>query len=232
MTTRPPRHLAPALALALAASPLACGDDDGGGSATTTGTASASAGSTAATSGAGSTGESEGSSAGSTGGGDEDVWMTAYCYLASPMKWLDPWESREAEVVDLVNQARAQGVTCGAFGAMPPVGPLTVNPRLTCAARVHSQDMSERAFLGHINPDGEGPDDRIAKTGYEFVQVGENVAGGPDNAADAVAGWLASDEHCANLMNGVYKETGVGFYEGAGLYTFTWTQTFGLPKAP
>ena len=36
----------------------------------------------------------------------------------------------------------------------------------------------------------------------------------------------------ANLMNGVYKETGVGFYEGAGLYTFTWTQTFGLPKAP
>ncbi|MEZ4382499.1 MAG: CAP domain-containing protein [Nannocystaceae bacterium] len=223
------RAAASLLALILSCGAGACGDDgEGGGSegASTTAAASTTAGGSTSD---GSGDESSSTSAG-TSGEDDAVWMLPYCYLVSPGKWLDPWEGEEAEVAALVNEVRATGTSCGANGEFAPAGPLSVSPRLTCAARAHSQDMSERGFFSHVNPDGEGPSDRIDKTGYAWTAVGENIAGGATSAADAVSGWLASDDHCANLMNPSYKEIGVGLYEGAGEYTYYWTQTFGTPK--
>lgn len=217
-----------------------CGDDDGEASdsesasesASATDSATASTTTVAETDSDPSTGAATDSDGAETsGGGDNDpVWMTPYCYPVSATKWLDPWEAEEAEVVALVNEVRATGTSCGSNGDFAPAGPLTVSPHLTCAARAHSQDMSERGFFNHVNPDGEGPSDRIDETGYAWTAVGENIAGGPMTAADAVNGWLASDDHCANLMNPTYTEIGVGLYEGAGQYTFYWTQTFGTPK--
>jgi uncharacterized protein YkwD len=211
-----------------------CGDDgEASDSEGTSESASAtdSAAASTTTDGDPSTGsDSETTGAGTTGGESDPVWMTPYCYPVSATKWLDPWEAEEADVVALVNEVRATGTSCGSNGDFAPAGPLKVSPHLTCAARAHSQDMSERGFFGHVNPDGEGPSDRIDETGYAWTAVGENIAGGPMTAADAVDGWLASDDHCANLMNPTYTEIGVGLYEGAGQFTFYWTQTFGTPN--
>lgn len=210
--------------------PLACAGDAGdssSGATTDTTTATTTAGtSTDADTDVASTSATTDAT---TGDGDDPAWMTPYCYPVSPKKWLAPWADAEAEVVALINQRRAAGVDCGATGVFPPAGPLTVDARLHCAARVHSQDMSERAFFDHVDPDGQDPFDRLAEAGYDFLQAGENIAGGPLDPKAAVDGWLASPEHCANLMNAGYTQTGVGFYEGAGPYTYYWTQTFGLP---
>ena len=228
---RSARAAAPLLAASLSLWAGGCGDDgeasDSDG-ASTTGSDSATATATATSTGTDTDTDSTGAE--TTGGENDAVWMTPYCYPVSATKWLDPWEAEEADVVALVNEVRATGTSCGSNGDFAPAGPLTASPHLTCAARAHSQDMSERGFFNHVNPDGEGPSDRIDKTGYAWTAVGENIAGGPMTAADAVNGWLASDEHCANLMNPTYKEIGVGLYEGAGQYTFYWTQTFGTPK--
>lgn len=163
--------------------------------------------------------------------GDEDdpIWDTPYCYpVAGPMKWPEPLPTWESEVVDLVNAARATGGDCGTMGQFPPSAPLTVNPSLHCAARVHSKDMADRDFFDHTNPDGEDPFDRMARAGYgSYAFQGENIAAGTMTARDTVDGWLASDGHCANMLGSHYKEIGVGAYEGAGEYVFYWTQTFG-----
>ncbi len=115
-------------------------------------------------------------------------------------------------------------------GVFAPTGPLTMNASLRCAARKHSKDMNDRNFFDHVNPDGEDPFERIAKAGYgSFSQQGENIAGGTDSPEATVAGWLASDGHCGNLMSPNYTEIGVGAYEGLGDWTYYWTQTFAKP---
>lgn len=160
--------------------------------------------------------------------GDDAVWDTPYCFpVAGPMKWPEPLPTWEDEVVALVNQARAAGGDCGTNGTFAPTGPLTVNASLHCAARVHSKDMADRNFFSHTNPDGEDPFDRMAEAGYgSYAQQGENIAAGTMTAKDTVDGWLASDGHCANMLDPTYREIGVGAYEGPGEYVYYWTQNF------
>lgn len=103
---------------------------------------------------------------------------------------------------------------------------------LRCAARRHSVDMSTRDYFDHISPEGEGPGDRVAKTGYSFAVVGENIAGGLtlDNPEAALAGLLGSDDHCAILMGAEFTEFGAGHFEGDGSFTHYWTQSFARPN--
>ena len=42
--------------------------------------------------------------------------------------------------------------------------------------------------------------------------------------------WLRSPGHCRVIMNGKYKELGVGGVEGPGRYGIYWTQNFGTRK--
>lgn len=162
--------------------------------------------------------------------GDDPAWMTPYCYSVADGKWIAGWIEREQQVLQLVNEARAAGGSCGSMGSFEPAGPLTLDARLHCAARKHSQDMAERDYFDHVNPDGEDPFERMAQAGYtSYAAAGENIAAGSDDPALTVQGWLDSDGHCANLMNPQYKHLGVGFYEGAGSLTYYWTQTFGAP---
>lgn len=164
-----------------------------------------------------------------SGGDDDPVWDTPYCYsVHGPMKWPEPLPSWETEVVELVNAARATGGDCRSEGEYQPAPPLTMNPSLHCAARVHSKDMADRDFFDHTNPDGDDPFDRMAKAGYgSFTFEGENIAAGTMTPKATVDGWLASDGHCANMLSPNFKEIGVGAYEGGGEYVWYWTQTFG-----
>ena len=181
-----------------------------------------------ATTAAASTSESD-------SGGDQDaVWDTPYCH---PVKdgpaWPPAFQTWEEEVLQLVNAARAVGHDCDTKGSFGPAPPLTMNASLRCAARKHAADMATRNFFDHTNPDGETFDQRIVRAGYgSYNQVGENIAGGSDldNAETTVNGWLASDGHCANIMNANYTEFGAGAYEGSGDLTFYWTQEFGRPN--
>jgi len=170
-----------------------------------------------------------------TGAPDDDsIWKTPYCH---PVKdgpaWPAPFPGWEDEVLVLVNAARAAGHDCDTMGNFGPTTPLTMHPSLRCAARKHASDMATRDFFDHINPSGETFIDRILMAGYgSYAEIGENIAGGLDidDPQVAVAGWLASDGHCANIMNPFYTEFGAGAYEGPGELTYYWTQEFGRPN--
>ncbi|MCY0991464.1 CAP domain-containing protein [Nannocystis sp. ILAH1] len=148
-----------------------------------------------------------------------------YC---EPAKGWDPaWKQLEEDVLVLVNQRRAEGANCGAEGTFGPAGPLTMDPALRCAARMHSKDMNDRAFFDHTNPDGEPPWDRMGKAGYgNYSNAGENIAGGSPDAAGTMDQWMNSAGHCANIMNPDFEHIGVGYYPG-GEWGHLWTQVFG-----
>lgn len=147
-------------------------------------------------------------------------------YCAPVAKWPAGAQDAELEVVRLVNEHRSQGATCGnmTFG---PAGPLEAEGHLTCAARVHSRDMADRNFFDHVNPDGEDPFDRIARTGYgPYRTAGENIALGTDTPEQVVELWMGSPGHCSNIMNPDYVHIGVGYVGDGNL----WTQVFAAPR--
>jgi uncharacterized protein YkwD len=141
--------------------------------------------------------------------------------------WPEPWAELEREVLELVNDARAQGGSCGgdSFGA---TGALTMQATLQCVARAHGEDMLDREFFDHINPDGDGPSDRVSAAGYSWRVVGENIAAGQTSPREVVDGWLASPGHCRNIMLSDFEEIGVGYvYDEGDPLRHYWTQVFG-----
>jgi uncharacterized protein YkwD len=157
-----------------------------------------------------------------------DVWIA----LAQPFT---PPTPRDAvaisrRVLALTNDARSHARRCGgtAFAAAPP---LSLNASLERAAFDHSRDMASHNYMDHTGRDGSSPADRITRAGYRWRMVGENLASGIMTPEEAVAGWLQSPHHCANLMTARFSEMGIAFAVNpktdSGVY---WTQTFGTTR--
>ena len=123
--------------------------------------------------------------------------------------------SEEFYMLSLINNERkAQGLPT-----------LTMNSSLSSAARAHSQDMINRGFFNHVNPDGLTPSDRARNVGYNFIALGENICGNPSIDAGH-SSLMGSPAHRANILNPSYKEVGIGIIDG-GPYGKMITQLFG-----
>jgi len=133
----------------------------------------------------------------------------------------------------LTNEVRAEGANCDSMGMFGPTTPLTMQPALRCAARMHSKDMVDQDYFDHTGLDGRSPFDRMGEAGYSGGLMGENIAWGQRSPQEVVDGWVDSDGHCANIMNPGFSELGVGYYFATGSNawnaTHMWTQNFGAP---
>lgn len=129
-------------------------------------------------------------------------------------------------VLSATNSARAEGQDCGVNGVKPAVGGVQLNEQLNIAAQVHAEDMAQNNFLAHEGSDGSGPGQRAAIAGYTG-SVGENVARGYEDASSVVAGWVDSDGHCKNLMEGSFTVMGVGHAISQTTGDQYWAQVFG-----
>lgn len=124
-------------------------------------------------------------------------------------------------VVCLTNQVRA-------FHGLPA---LRRDTRLDAAARLHSQDMEDRDFFGHTNPDGLNPSARAQAQGYT-LGAGENIAKGYRSAVAVMAGWTSSTGHCQNLL-GAARDIGVGTTPGGPTFTMVLGDYSGrVPSGP
>lgn len=126
-----------------------------------------------------------------------------------------------ADMVEAVNEARAEQQHCGERGTYPAVGPVIGHQLLHEAALAHAEDMRDNEFFSHTGSDGSRFSDRIYRTDYQGFATGENLAGGGREAQGVVQRWLDSDGHCANLMNSSANEVGVGYVDG-GQYGTLW----------
>lgn len=169
-----------------------------------------------------------------TGGGDTDTDDPGNDERAEACHpdvagWPRAWADLEEEVLDLVNAERARGADCGQYGRFGPADPLVMDPEARCAARYHSLWMAENGQFAHESPGGDlgaSFDARMRSAGYRGSPYGENIAAGYTSARDVMAGWMASDGHCANVMAPYPTDLGVGYYQG-GPYGAYWTQDFG-----
>ncbi len=160
-----------------------------------------------------------------TGGNDgPPVPDNPYCNAVAD--WPMDWWTREEDMLPLVNAHRSQGANCGSEGNFGPAPALSIHPALRCAARAHSKDMADNDFFSHTNLMGEGPGQRIAKTGYSYFTWGENIAAGNATPEATVEQWMNSDGHCANIMNPTFEHIGIGYAPG-GQWGHMWTQVFG-----
>jgi uncharacterized protein YkwD len=145
-------------------------------------------------------------------------------YCPAVENWDEGWARFESEVADLVNQQRSDGGVCGSR-SFDPSAPLAVDSKLRCAARNHSRDMATRGYFDHVSPDGDDFSDRLARAGFEWSAIGENIARGQESPAEVTQGWMESPGHCTNILEPRFDFIGVG-YVGDGRY---WTQTFAAP---
>jgi len=97
--------------------------------------------------------------------------------------------------------------------------PLDKDNALVATARAHSDDMLQRDFFSHVNPDGKAPQDRIVPAySRAIARSGENIWGGHGyDCSDSkllarviVDSWIASPGHRANLLNPGFTCVGVG----------------------
>jgi len=138
---------------------------------------------------------------------------------------------REA-ILCLINKVRAQ------HGESP----LELNIDLEQAAEGHSRELISANYFAHVSPSGETPVDRVRGSGYipspavGYV-IGENLAWGTYLLATPqaiVSAWVASPGHLANILEGQYRQTGIGITPsvpatfGAGAPGATYAQEFGV----
>lgn len=134
-----------------------------------------------------------------------------------------PTNPNQQKILDLVNEARTNGHTCGS-DYYPPTSAVSWNSKLEAAAQNHSDDMNSTGNLDHTGADGSRAGDRITKAGYTWAAYGENIAEGYSSEEAVVEAWLNSEGHCKNIMSPDFTEMGVAT---SGEY---WTQVFASPR--
>lgn len=145
------------------------------------------------------------------------------------------WAGLSAEeqlIVELINRARFDpdaevdrlNDDLSDDSSSASVQALAVVKTLSDAAEAHSEDMDDRNFFSHTDPDGGLPWDRAADAGHSTTFVGENIGWiGSTNpnfnaqvrAEAHHANLWSSDGHQENLLGSAWSEIGLGYDYGS-----------------
>jgi uncharacterized protein YkwD len=109
--------------------------------------------------------------------------------------------------------------------------PLRDSRQLARAAQEHTNAMVRNGSFAHATADST-PSSRVDATGYRSSSVGENIAAGFSTPAEVVRAWMASADHCANILDPSYRNIGVGesphSVRGTSAGPAAWTTDFAL----
>lgn len=109
---------------------------------------------------------------------------------------------------------------------------LTLNAKLSDAARRKAADMFQYDYWAHNNPQtGATPWTWIKASGYTYELAGENLAKNFLFSNDVIDGWMNSPTHRANILKKEFKDVGFAVVNGTigGEETTLVVQTFGTP---
>lgn len=121
----------------------------------------------------------------------------------------DPVPSQVSEVLALVNAERAKN----------GCAPLTLDTELTSNANVRAKKIVE--VFSHTRPNGERCFTAVT---VDWMYVGENIAMGYPTAEAVMDGWMNSDGHRKNILNGDFTKIGIGVCSSGG--AMYWVQLF------
>jgi uncharacterized protein YkwD len=133
----------------------------------------------------------------------------------SPAPSSGPSDAEVQSLIDLVNDhRRSRGLN-----------PLVWNDEVAAVAQAHSQDMVDRNYRSHINPEGENCGARLTEAGIERNWWGENLCWGFSNASSAFNFWINSDGHRANIERSNFTHHGVGKVNDVWTHVFIEART-------
>jgi uncharacterized protein YkwD len=92
--------------------------------------------------------------------------------------------------------------------ALERLAPLVVDARLAAAADDKLNDMLRRGYFDHKNPEGKYIWDTLMRR-CAFRMTAENLARGMSDAGAMEKSWMNSPQHRENILNPVYKLTGI-----------------------
>jgi uncharacterized protein YkwD len=151
------------------------------------------------------------------------------CARAHTQIYPDPTGSADA-ILCLLNRER------GARGLRP----LRISRALNRAAVAQAQDMIINRYMSHWSPSRGSLNDRIRATGWlrgvKGWLVGENLGyiryRFHDTPAGIVARWMASPTHRANIVNPLFRWTGLAVWSGTpiGRAGSTFASEFGARR--
>jgi uncharacterized protein YkwD len=115
------------------------------------------------------------------------------------------------------------------------------NVHLVSSAQGHTESMAFQDYFAHIGRSGQTPLQRIRRAGYIYssrlgFEIGENIGWGSlwlGTPQAVVAAWMQSSGHRANILDGRFRDTGIGVSphvnglangQSGGIYT----QDFGV----
>jgi uncharacterized protein YkwD len=105
---------------------------------------------------------------------------------------------------------------------------LKVSWRLNRVAQNWTDEMIATGNFDH----GTDLAGRISAVGYNWQAAGENIATGYATPRSVVIAWMASPEHCRNILDPSFRSIGVGESPspvgGVATGPSTWTQDYGL----
>ncbi len=117
------------------------------------------------------------------------------------------------QVLSLINAERTKN----------GLSPLTMNANAQKAAQLRANEIVQQ--FSHTRPNGQSCFTALKQFNVSYSTAGENIAYGQPDAKTVVNGWMNSAGHRANILNGNFKQTGIGVYrDSKGIYY--WTQLF------
>ncbi len=129
------------------------------------------------------------------------------------------------ERLDISEEQAREALGAGAWILDTGLSPLAWNDQLKQATFLHGRDMLGNLYYSHVSPDGAGPRERIAATGYQAMIEDESLAllifsdfVSMERAVTALVDNLLRDELTAvegvhrNIFSPVLTEMGISFF--------------------
>ena len=142
----------------------------------------------------------------------------------------------------VINKVRSQARSCGNAGYFSSAPALRWSDALYSAAYEHSNDMLKSTVFSHQGSNTSSDwtakvqqlgrsssfKERIENNGYKnWKNLAENIGSGSSSVDAAMAHWVRSDRHCANIMNPDFTDVGMAnTHKQGSKSSHYWTQNF------
>ncbi|MFK5996588.1 MAG: CAP domain-containing protein [Rhodobacterales bacterium] len=116
--------------------------------------------------------------------------------------------------------------TVNAIREASGLSPLKLSAQLNAAAKTHSIDMAKQQRPWHFGSDGSSPLDRVARTGYPGMMLGENISETYENDTQTLQVWMKDPAARASILDPKAKFLGFAWFQESNGKIW-WTQLTG-----
>lgn len=91
--------------------------------------------------------------------------------------------------------------------------PVTLNANLNAAAATHSRDMHVQNRPWHFGSDGSSPLDRVMRSGYRGMMLGENISETYETELETLSAWMEQSDTRDIILDPKATDIGFSWYQ-------------------